>query len=52
MSTGLRRLPCSLVLMLHDTYENNDESRMNFETDLDMSFFNSDGFNEKIYRNS
>src|SRR5438045_167663 len=56
MGTGLRRLPvsstCSLVLMLYDTYENSDESRMIFEADLDTGFFDSDGFNEKIYRDN
>ncbi|GBC07458.1 hypothetical protein RclHR1_07490003 [Rhizophagus clarus] len=56
MGARLRRLPisstCSLVLMLHDTYENNDGSRINLEADLDIFFFNSNGFNEKIYRDS
>jgi hypothetical protein len=53
-NAGLRRLPisstCSLVLMLHDTYEDSVESRMIFEEDLDIGFFNSDGFNERLYR--
>jgi hypothetical protein len=54
--TRLRKLPisstCSLVLMLHDTYEDNDESQMAFESDLDTGFFNSDGFDERLYRDS
>ena len=56
MNTRLRRLPisstCSLILMLHDTYEDSDESRANFEDDLSTGFFNSDGFNEKLYRDN
>lgn len=38
--------------MLHDTYENNDESRKIFEEDLNTGFFWSDGFNERVYRNN
>ena len=56
MGTRLRRLPvsstCSLILMLHDTYENSNEARMLFESDLDIGFFDSNGFNERLYRNN
>ncbi|UZO08631.1 uncharacterized protein OCT59_028884 [Rhizophagus irregularis] len=57
-STGsrLRKLPisstCASVLILHDTYENNSESQINFEADLDTGFFESEGFDERSYRNN
>jgi hypothetical protein len=38
--------------MLYDTYEISNESRMIFEADLDTGFFNSDGFDERIYRDN
>lgn len=38
--------------MLHQTYEDNEESRINFENDLDIGFFYADGFDERLYRNS
>jgi hypothetical protein len=52
----LRKLPiastCSSVLLLHQTYEDNEESRINFENDLDIGFFYADGFDERLYRNN
>jgi hypothetical protein len=56
MNSRLRRLPisstCSLTLMLHDTYEDSNESRIAFESDLNTGFFDSDGFNERLYRDN
>ena len=56
IGTRLRRLPisstCSSVLMLHQTYEDNEVSRNNFENDLDIGFFCADGFDERLYRDN
>ncbi|GET03021.1 hypothetical protein GLOIN_2v1837680 [Rhizophagus clarus] len=57
-STGsrLKRLPisstCASVLILHDTYETDSISQINFEADLDTGFFESEGFDERLYRNN
>ncbi len=56
IGTRLRRLPisstCSSVLMLHQTYEDNEVSQNNFENDLDIGFFCADGFDERLYRDN
>src|SRR6266496_2329186 len=56
IGTRLRRLPisstCSSVLMLHQTYEDNEVSRNNFENDLDIGFFCADGFDERLYQDN
>ncbi|PKC12035.1 hypothetical protein RhiirA5_397138 [Rhizophagus irregularis] len=47
-----RASTCSSLLILNQTYEDNHNSRMLFERELDLAFFYSDGFDEAIYRNA
>jgi hypothetical protein len=47
-----RASTCSSLLILNQTYEDNHNSHMLFERELDLAFFYSDGFDEAIYRNA
>lgn len=47
-----RSSTCSSSLVINQTYENDSGSQLLFERELDLAFFNSEGFDEAAYRNA
>ena len=43
---------CSSLLIFNQTYEDSHDSHVLFEKELDLAFFESEGFDEGIYRNA
>lgn len=47
-----RSSTCSSLLIINQTYDNDSDSQMLFERELDLAFFCSEGFDEAVYRNA